>query len=408
MIIRATVIIILFLSFRQGFSQDDLRKGFIITQEGDTITGYVLYKENDSRFRSCLFQKDLNSEPTTYDPTQLFGYGFQSDRLYISKEITIDSVKGTYFTEVLVQGKASLLLIYRKFFLVDSENSIFELYKTESEIVNEKGRFMRTNNMFIGILNWKFSDCNKINKRAIETTRLEEKSLTKIFELYNSCFSIQQKSFKSAKAWTRIFVGLSGGFAHTTLNKLESTYFYDNIDEDQFEKDLGLFGGISFIFMSPRISERLNLNVDLFYQQISHESLIANPSSYETIFLEYNSLQIPVSFSYVFNNSRRKIKPSFEIGLNFNYVINSTSYWQYEQVTTTTVLTDRIYDAIVTKKVFMAPFIGVSAFKELSDRARVFLKFRYQYGFSVIENGVYVIPQQRISLSTGILFTVTK
>jgi hypothetical protein len=205
MILRFSVSFVFLFSVFELFSQGDYRPGFIVSLEKDTIPGFILYKENDSRFSICSFRKEPDAESTAYTPLKIIGYGFQNDSYYVSREITINFEKHIFFAEILVSGRSTLLKVTKDFYLEDSENSIYELAKVITEVTNDKGRFLKTNDVYKGILNWKFADCPEVARKT-PFLKFEEAALTRIFEQYNACSGQVQKSFKSVKPWSEISI----------------------------------------------------------------------------------------------------------------------------------------------------------------------------------------------------------
>ena len=342
-------LILLFVA-HNAFSQGDYRQGFVVTLNNDTLSGFLSYKENSSRYLICSYRKELNSETKEFGPLDISGYGFKNDHYYVSRQVMIDSVYGNYFMELLVLGKASLLRVNSKFFLEDSEGKLFELTTVTSEVINDKGRFQHTRELFKGILAWKFSDCPKVTSK-IKSLTLDQRPLTDIFEFYNSCFALPQQSLKRLKPWSEFHIGFSGGLHASTLFSLDNLIYYNAINPDQFKKDKGLFGGLSMRLIFPRISESLNINIDALYKRGSHESLLENPSSYETVYLAYSSMQFPISFGYQLNSSKLTIRPNFELGANIDFTLNSSSYYQIEYVQAGTVRNERANDVVSVKKI---------------------------------------------------------
>lgn len=385
------------------FAQADYRPGYVVTLDGDTLSGFIRYSSSDSRFEQCLFRTTPEGTSTTYTPDRLIGYRFQNDSYYGSRLVTgADSLKKLHFAEVLVSGKATLLKVYDRFYLEDEKHTIYDLKKVVTEVQNDEGKFMKTNNLYLGILSWQFADCDQAFKK-VKNTSLTEKDLTKIFETYNSCFTIQTISFKDLKPWTQIYIGAGGGGMISTLFDLEYVQPQELINRDQFKKDKSLFFSLNSSFSSPRISERLSLNIDLIYQKSSHESLTTYPGQYHVVVFENTSLQLPVGLQYHINHSSLMIKPLLEIGASFTFNLNSESYWQSEYESSGTVVINRTYNIMNARPTAIKSFLGLGALYDLKPGLRLTFRCRYSYGMSKIEDEPFPMREQNISTMGSLL-----
>src|SRR5688500_8726346 len=105
---KLSLLVIFIIYFNQGdlMAQSDLRPGYIITTTNDTIFGQVVYKEILSRFEKCNFIRRNENESKSYSPLEIKGYGITNGRIYLSKELSLDSLsKSRIFAEVAVSGK---------------------------------------------------------------------------------------------------------------------------------------------------------------------------------------------------------------------------------------------------------------------------------------------------------------
>ena len=393
--------IVFLFFFELTLAQSDYRPGFIINSKQDTTTGFLLYKTNSSRFEYCTFKSSENSESKEYSSQQILGYGFLNDTYYESKDIkTSESAQRRFFVEILVKGKASLLQLNDKFYIEDSENQIYLLEVITSEVITHK-KFLATQELFKGTLSWKFADCPKITK-AIKSSKLEEKSLTQLFELYNSCFSEVQSSPKNTKTWSEFHIGLTGGFSITSFTKPGDVFKNGILDEKQFKRDMSLMGGISMKFTVPRISERFSTNLEIIYQLRTNESVKKETNTYDVVSLEYTSLIIPMSIEFTFTSIQLlNFKPSLELGVNSSWTLSHTSYWNHERTeSNNNIVTDRTDPLINPNLLYVTPFLGIGMTTNLTPKIKAFVKTRFQSGSgSILNTGI-----SGITFSTGVLY----
>lgn len=103
--VRSLLLVLAFVKFDAGLSQADYRKGFVVVNE-DTVQGWVSYRENDNLYKQCYFKATTGQKPVTYTPSDIKAYGFENDKVFRSRKITLDSMR--VFVEVLVSGQVSL------------------------------------------------------------------------------------------------------------------------------------------------------------------------------------------------------------------------------------------------------------------------------------------------------------
>ncbi len=102
--------ILLFLLITTSFltkihGQSDFRKGIVVTNKGDTISGLIGYREGARSYKVCSFKKSKREPVTKYSPDQIQSYSFINDMYYVSKPIENDKGNIKYmFFEVLVKG----------------------------------------------------------------------------------------------------------------------------------------------------------------------------------------------------------------------------------------------------------------------------------------------------------------
>lgn len=399
---RLVVFLLLSTSFHFALSQADYRPGFIITSTKDTVTGYILYTEANLKYTQCFFKQNLQDHETKYTTNQLAGYGLTNDSYFGTRLVKVNSTtKELFFAEILVKGRATLFKVHGNYYFEDSEQKIFPLEQITSEVVRENVRYLKTERKYLGILNWKFADCEKM-KSYINDIELQERELTLAFEQYNSCFNQQSTSFKSQKPWSQHSIGVTGGGIFTKiidLGELASV-----IDETQFSRDKGMFIGLSYTFTSPRISERFKLNINLAYQKASHQSIISSSTRQDIVNMHYSAIRIPLSVSYHFINSRKKITPFLEGGVSVVYYFNFESYWQYEQISSSKVVIDRVYNIVNPERSTVHPFFGFGATYDINKQIYVSVRSLYYYGFSVINNGVSPFMEQNLTISGDLHF----
>ena len=122
----------LFLLFfvSQVYGHSNFQRGFVITNEQDTLSGWIDFRSDALNMSVCNFKTEYGGEITTFLPGSIFGYRFYDiGRFYVSREIEIRGAPRTVFLEFVLQGMMNL------FYYVDisSEFGKVEFYFFEDE-----------------------------------------------------------------------------------------------------------------------------------------------------------------------------------------------------------------------------------------------------------------------------------
>lgn len=94
-------------------AQVNLREGYVITLQGDTLKGSVDYRSDYRNSKQCIFIANGSDKYTTFLPGEIHSYRFvDNGRYYISKTVQIGNEgERTVFLEYLVRGEMSLYFL---------------------------------------------------------------------------------------------------------------------------------------------------------------------------------------------------------------------------------------------------------------------------------------------------------
>jgi len=131
-----------------GFSQSNYKPGYLVTSNGDTVKGYIDYKEWNENPSEFLFKRDLASAKVRYpigDVSFFAVTGYESYRRFtlrmtkdqtedanLSQGIDTTTVQKTAFLKIMATGENVTLYSYadrvkRRFFLSENAGLPFEL-----------------------------------------------------------------------------------------------------------------------------------------------------------------------------------------------------------------------------------------------------------------------------------------
>lgn len=319
------------------FSQTDFRIGYIINNQGEKIDGYVNYKENSSIYEYCEFKTTLDGVTTEYTPNSIKGYGFNKDKFFLSKNISIDSnTKKNKFLEVIVSGIATLYKSTGTYYL-EKEDAFKELNNEIIEYTQNNNVFRRQSKKYIGLLKVFLNDCKRV-KRRIDATSYGEKHLTKLIIDYNQCKGQKSIIYKENRPWFKANFGLSIGISSSNLTynhkSTEILYFTEKSNSSISY----LFGGFAEL-NSPRISERISFYSGVFFSSNNFSTNMLSSNSSFNFISEVNTtlkqLKIPIGVRYTF--PEKNYTPYFTIGVASYNNIDSSTNWIRESETNNVV-----------------------------------------------------------------------
>lgn len=164
-------------------AQDTFVPGFIITEEQDTINGYLLEKTDAELARKVIFKREKKGISKTYKPAELLGFGFDNSRIFRKMATILSPEEDTtyVFAKNLVKGKIDLYVLrYANqnnpdIFLINNNTSArVELSRPESR------RFFRKNGKIYSPFN--FSYVSKLRLIKGDSSAFDARSYPKYSE----------------------------------------------------------------------------------------------------------------------------------------------------------------------------------------------------------------------------------
>lgn len=371
-------LLILILLSQSVYSQIDFRKGYIIENSGDTVRGFINYREGSLSYRLCQFRKDDNTASEEYSPDNIKGYGFFDDKVYESMKIQTDNqVKedNRIFYEVITKGLVSLFKCDENFYIMKGDSTFYRL-NNENKII-DKGDYSIASNTprYLGFLNIVMFDCPAIMER-IPGVDYNEKSLTRIVEDYNRQMNVIPVSFKSHKKWSSNSFRISTGVSFTKLkfhNDMGSYFLTAPV-----KMATSSFIDLAYEFSSPRVSERLSFRTEMIltsdrFTSYYYEPTVSGSNRYYTT-IKMAQLMVPLSVSYYFNINN--FKPYVNTGVSLAFPFKTTSVvrkeaHEYSEVNTYTS------SGFLTPKTQYDFWGGIGAERPVSGKLTGFVELRF-------------------------------
>lgn len=307
---RNLFILFLLLSIGNIYGQDNFKRGYIITNEKDTIDGWIDFRTDEQNMRACKFKTEEIGKVTTYLPGEIFGYRFYKEgKFYITKEITINELQHTVFIEYLLQGMMNL------FYYIDNSKMNYYFFENEECIItpvtkkpdeyikveDSRAKVLK-DNRYMGVIGYLFKDQETISKQA-NKLKFNQKSMINIAKEYHDlvcttgeeCITFETKEDKE---YNLLKYSVYGGV---------QLYKYTNIMEENISIISPIIG-VRLNIYAPRISKNLSFLVDLAFSKINKKDYFINSKIYMPV-------QIGVNHSY----GKNKFRPTIEGGLKFPF-----------------------------------------------------------------------------------------
>ena len=283
------------------FSQGDFRKGYIVNSTGDTIFGFVQYKDGHLANRKCAFSENGKETMAIFEPKDIKAYGFANGKAFETRKVKIeDEIMMAVFLEVKIRGLVSLYK-YEKYLLVQrNADSLQRLSNDKTEQIMPGKTTMKYSNQHIAILNTLLFDCPELRERT-QKVQLVERHITELIEDYNKCMGDNAAIYNATKPWVKFNFGITGGL-HMSMLKIESLSF-TNI-AGTYDMTKTPFLGISMDLLAPRLSEHLSFHSDILYLNPTYRK--SNVVRYSTsreeneIRINVHQIKIPIGFRYTF------------------------------------------------------------------------------------------------------------
>ncbi len=283
----------LFFTFfyaQSSFAQENYLEGKVIFQSGDTLEGYIDYRNWSKNPLQVLFKESLDHDPSSFLPGDIRAFHVEKER-YVSAEVdievspvaqarlTIDSAfqyeQTMGFLQVLIEGPKSLYYlkdIHNKEQFYILREGKFELLRFKKylrhimqAIPNQdywvrETQVIETQDHVLQLLSY-LGDCANIDYE-LRNLDFDKKNLKGLFRNYYSCMGhlpAYQKGDEKVYIKTGIIAGLS--FTHFQLISSSG----NSLKNINYPLSLNPSLGISVEFVLPRNRRRWSFNTELLF-----------------------------------------------------------------------------------------------------------------------------------------------
>jgi len=342
----------------RAIAAGDYREGYIITNLGDTLVGYVDYKDWEINPESVVFTLVLGPVGKTFYIDELQGFGVKK-KIYRRNIVEIDKsplrrrdlnhleepefVSDTVFLQILVEGDKMLYYLGdengKKHFFIGSDGQIHTLIY-DRYLSDKKGEPpVAINSSYRDQLVAYLHDCSSI-KDVVPLVEYNTEDLIDLFKYHSRCVeSSIDYSLKMNKA--ELEWGLLLGGTYTQFDIRGDNYAFQDLVDEVYSQSTDITFGFNCNILFPMKGRSLlSFNNEFIYNTYYVNSYSRSPETGD----QYGSLYTEFGFSYINWNMilRYYYYPIGDfnvytnIGYSFGYAVQVTNYERKESHFNTT------------------------------------------------------------------------
>jgi hypothetical protein len=393
-------------------AQAGFRKGFIVKNNGDTISGMVFYGI-DGRFKQvCRFKRFEIIKGISYDPTEIRAFGFKNGRYFESKT----TGKRKLFYECLIKGPVSLYrlpgMIHGQLYIDHASTGFIKLNKginrtTSGENFDNFREFLSWLLVHSGLADdavnsasYSAKSVAALIKDASSHTRMAVKS-------YNQTQGVHVLTdYSFSKPHSLWKMGLSGGYQFLKIQipgNINTRYFGEAGFNTTYRPVTGVF-----------INRKLSKKSDLAFAELSILYLADKYYGYaeyktlsdcrDEIFLEFSGIQAPLSLKFQFKGQH--VQTFIKAGVYGTFLLSSTYSRYAERKYGPEIFTDRYYDFRSRNDYGLLGGFGMEI--PVGQVRRIILEAAYIRGRQLLtySGGIYTESLDSKVISSGISITL--
>ena len=304
-----------------SFSQSNYKPGYVISLKGDTIRGYIDYRDWSNNPEEISFKNSLQSQPHTYGLSSINYFSINGITAYqkFTVRISLDATSthnintyrdtsskmATIFLQILQQGKIVALYSFAdplktRFYIAEIPYStpielVYRLYTDPSAVTNIHGSTVNEN----GYMNQLFDLAVKYNKdsdfmkKTIENASYNSAELIDIVKQINGYDKKADRGYNKLYPSAVFYAGVAANVA-TTLSNSGTPY-----NES---------GGKNYTSIFPK----LNIGINAFGNPVTRRLVFAGELGLtgNLYNVEYNNTKFPYgNYNFKFNQYTLSFSP---------------------------------------------------------------------------------------------------
>lgn len=331
---KKTILLILgLLLFQISHSQLNYQPGLVVKNDGDTLRGYIDYRNWASNPDEINFKMNMADHPLSFKPNDLLEFRVM-DQIYVSGivQTEISPVKtdkldhdpqlkikiDTTFLQTLFKGDKSLYFYKNanqkeNFYIRKGKD--FELLRYKRYLKIQNGKLVvGEDNRYLGQLTLYLKDCTSVSMK-LKNTVYKVSSLMELFNHYYACLS-SEPSFKKEQEKIHMGIGALAGITLTELTFNSSSREFYYILQANYNLSSNSTAGLFFDLELPRNLRKWSINNELLYS-----SFLVN-GKYEYIDNANKSTTTTTEFGYSYLKMNNLLRYKYPIR-NIQIVLNA-------------------------------------------------------------------------------------
>jgi hypothetical protein len=324
MYLSKTVQCILFISLTLPFAptvfcQTNFQPGYIVQLNGDTLKGWIDYRNWESNPTSILFKENENDIDRQFKPKDIFNFEVaneiyqsaiiervtnQQDDAFLqfnNKKLLIQT--DTAFILTIIKGPKSFYAFQSKKgnpnFYIQTDSS-YKLLLYKRYITKRSGlNVFEENKTYLGQLRYYFQDCPAIHSK-INTTKYNKNEIEKLFLSYYKNCGKTAIEFQKKKDKIAIEFGIIAGASRTIVEFYGYGIQYLNLNNSSINPVAGIFLDI----IRPRNQGKWSLNNEFIFTSFNTNSNYLNYVSDN----EYSTVNLELAYSNIKMNNMVRFK----------------------------------------------------------------------------------------------------
>jgi hypothetical protein len=243
---------------------DKFEPGYIITLQGDSVTGLVQINDVPVLPGTFTFKEAQGSGLKTYSSNEIKAYGIGTQKRYVAYSIQSGGTNDKVFLSNLVRGKVSLFYFDDRYF-IDAGNGIQELTTSTTNVTRDSKVYSQELPVYKGVLQKEMNDCSTIHEK-LKGTSLKTSDLIKLFKEYHTCIDQPATIYESGAGKIKVVVGLALTGQSTGLDiKSGGNASYIYLDNNDPMKDFTLAPTFIVEFYAPEGRGRFRIRTGVSY-----------------------------------------------------------------------------------------------------------------------------------------------
>ncbi len=363
-------------------AQKNFTKGYIVTNQNDTIKGLINHQKWKINPRKIAFKKNEESSTEKFRPLDIKGFRVENS-FYIGTVVDIETSpmstsrleegpdlnleKDTVFLEVLFRGEKSLYHYGTQkgkdnFYIMRNDSIELLIYK-KYYITRSGTMYQQEKNTYKGQLSIYLNNCPVI-AGAIEDVQYKPGYLKKLFVEYYSCINATA-AFAKKKGKKEINVGIIAGGSITDADFHSNSLLY--MDKPEFTTSTNFIAGISVDIIFPRNNKKWALRSEvMYYSYLTKGEYEDNAYITEA---EIGSKEIDLTLLLRYRYHLKNSKIFINAGLMRGYSFDPTNYKRRESLLNGDITSGKAIDEDQKYKRGLIAGMGYT-YKKISIEAR--------------------------------------